>query len=226
MENNINEIKWKKENLKKGCLLASLAHAIMVAHYPDLANEQSWDGMNYNIQDSEGTRGTITFQLEYCVAAFRTDNSNRINSVNKIKKAKNYFEGASNEIVKLAETEALQYLLENVDGRTIPLITTAFWGIGDSIYSMDSFDDMYENGGFLLERQTMDIEHAIEAWVKYYDMSSQQCELLKIIFKRKIAEIDKVIVLTTSEIAMIGTDDTDGLEESKNSFEEMGIQWE
>lgn len=226
MENNINEIKWKKEHLKKGCLLASLARTIMVAHYPELANEHSWDGMNYNIQDSAGTRGTITFHLEYCVAAFRKDNSNRVNSVNKIKQAKEYFEGASNEIVKLAETEALQYLLENVDGRTMPLITTAFWGIGESIFTTDSFEDMYENGGFLLERQTMDFENAIEAWVEYYDMSSQQCELLKTIFKRKIVEPDRAITLTTSEIAMIGTDDQDGLEESKNSFEEIGIEWE
>lgn len=226
MQNNINEIKWKKEQLKKGCLLASLAHAIMVAHYPEVANENSWDGMNYNIQDSEGTRGTITFDLEYCVAAFRRDDSKRINSVNTIKQAKEYFEGASNEIVKLAETEALQYLLEDIDGRAIPLITTAFWGIGERMFTTDSFDEMYENGGFLLERQVMDIEESIEAWVEYYDMSSQQCDLLKTIFKRKLAEPDKTITLTTAEIEMIGTDDPEGLEESKNSFEEIGVEWE
>lgn len=226
MVDNINEIKWKKEHLKKGCLLASLAHAIMVAYYPELANEHSWDGINYNIQDSAGTRGTVTFHLEYCVAAFRKDKSNRLNSVDKIKEAKEYFKGASNEIVKLAETEALQYLLENVDGRIKPIITTAFWGTGERIFTTDSFEDMYENGVFLLQRQIMDFNDAIESWGEYYNMSSQQCELLKTIFKRKSAELDREIILTTSEIEMIGTDDPDALEESKNSFQEIGIKWE
>lgn len=64
-------------------------------------------------------------QSGVCVVAFLRDSSNRVNSANKIKQAKEYFKGASNEIIKLAETEALQYLLENVDGRTIPLITTS-----------------------------------------------------------------------------------------------------
>ena len=41
----------------------------------------------------------------------------------------------------------------------------------------------------------MEFENSIEAWVEYYDMSSQQCELLKTIFKRKIAEPDRMSTL-------------------------------
>lgn len=74
----INCIPWKPDELKDGCILASLAHAIMVAKYPFLANEHSWDGANYSVQDSEGQRGTITFLNGICVAAFRNDNSERI----------------------------------------------------------------------------------------------------------------------------------------------------
>ena len=51
MSNNINEVSWRMEELWQGCILASIAHAIMVAHYPELSNEHSWDGINYNIQD-------------------------------------------------------------------------------------------------------------------------------------------------------------------------------
>jgi len=66
----INRINFECETLWKGCILASIAHAIMVSHYPEFSNEHSWDGINYSVQDTSGTRGTITFHSEYCVGAF------------------------------------------------------------------------------------------------------------------------------------------------------------
>lgn len=222
MANNINEVSWKMEQLWKGCILASIAHAIMVAHYPELSNEHSWDGINYNIQDSKGARGTITFNSEYCVGAFRNDNSDRI----KAKQAKEYFLGAPKEVVNLAADEALQYLLENVEGKVVPIITTAFWGIGENIFSIDSVEEMYRNGVFLLERQLMDCDSSIESWAEYYDMSSRQCNLLKTIFKKKINQKVGDIILSKDDIQQIGTSDTNGLEESRISFKEIGIVWE
>lgn len=226
MSNNINEISWKKEKLWQGCILASIAHAIMVAHYPEVSNEHSWDGVNYNIQDSEGVRGTITFHSEYCVGAFRNENSDRIKVINNGKQAKEYFVGAQKEIVNLAESEALQYLLEDVNGKVIPIITAAFWGVGENLFTIDSAKDMYQNGVFLLERQLMDFDRSIESWAEYYDMSSQQCELLKTIFKRKISQKAKDITLSKDDIQQIGTNDIYGLEGSRVSFEEIGIMWE
>jgi len=79
---DLNEFGLSKEELWKGCILASLAHAIMVAHHPNLSNEHSWDELNYSVQDSSGGRGTITFSLDYVVAAFRNDNSHRLNQGN------------------------------------------------------------------------------------------------------------------------------------------------
>lgn len=198
----------------------------MVAHYPEQANEHSWDGMNYNIQDSSGTRGTITFGSEYFVAAFRNEDSDRASHINNIKQAKEYFEGAPKEITNLAETETLQYLLEDVEGKTIPLITTAIWGIGETLTTRDSFEDMLKNGGYLLEYQAMDLRSAKGEWSEYYDMSSKQCQLLDSIFKRKITNPKEVIYLSKAEIELIETDDTEGLEESRISFEEIGIKWE
>ena len=61
MSHNINKIQFKIQDLYKGCMLAAIAHAIMTAYYPEGANEHSWDEMNYSVQDSAGTRGTITF---------------------------------------------------------------------------------------------------------------------------------------------------------------------
>jgi hypothetical protein len=73
----MKRINWERKQLWEGCILASIAHAIMVAHYPELSNEQSWDGFNYNVQDSSGTRATITFHPNCLVAAFRNEYSER-----------------------------------------------------------------------------------------------------------------------------------------------------
>ncbi|SFB38166.1 hypothetical protein [Clostridium frigidicarnis] len=226
MSNNINEVSWKMEQLWQGCISASIAHAIMVAHYPELSNEHSWDGINYNIQDNEGARGTITFNSEYCVGAFRNDNSDRIKTINNAKQAKEYFVGAPKDVVNLAENEALQNLLENVEGKAVPIITTAFWGVGENIFTIDSEEAMHQNGVFLLERQLMDFDSSIESWAEYYDMSLKQCDLLKTIFNKKINPKVGDIILSKDDIQQIGTSDINGLEESRISFEEIGIMWE
>jgi len=225
VSNQIIKLNWKRNQLWEGCILASIAHAIMVAHYPELANEHSWDGINYSVQDSSGSRGTITFSSNYCVAAFRYENSARI-SGNKINSPQKYFLDASHEIIKLAEDETLQYLLDNIDGKLVPVITTAFWGENDDLFTNDIFSEMIENGGFLLEKQTMDIDSSIKAWEEYYDMSEQQCNMLKSIFKRRISQTSAIITLSKQEVYMIGTDDEEGLKESKESFQEIGIHWE
>lgn len=49
----------------------------MVAHYTELSHEQSRDKFNYNVQDSSGTRGTLTFNPNYFVGVFRNIFSQR-----------------------------------------------------------------------------------------------------------------------------------------------------
>lgn len=85
---------------------------------------------------------------------------------------------------------------------------------------------MIGNGGFLLARQVMDLDEAIEAWKEYYNMSKQQCDLLKSVYKRKVNNPYSVLTLSIEEISLIESDDEEGLNESRVSFEEIGIQWE
>lgn len=220
---DMNIITWERQNLWQGCILASIAHAINVAHYPDLAHEQSWDGFNYSVQDSSGTRGTITFHPNCLLAAFRNENSERLLTY---KDALEYFMDSPEEVKELAVNETLQYLLEDIDGKTVPVITTAFWGNSENIYSQDDINKLIENGGFLLERQASDVETALNEWHDYYEMSDAQINLLNSIFQRKIENPSEVIVLTLGEIQMIESADEEGLVESRISFEEIGIKWE
>lgn len=222
MNNDLNELDWSKEELWKGCILASLAHAIMVAHHPNLSNEHSWDELTYNVQDSSGGRGTITFSTDYVVAAFRNDHSERLNKGNY---AISFFEGAPIEVMKIVESETLEYLLDDFQGSVKPLITASFWGTDNKCFSVDSQETLYEQGAYLLEYQLMDFEEALESWKEYYDMSHEQSELLTSLYNRKITRPMDSIVLTKKEIQSIGTYDEEGLNESEVSFGELGIVW-
>jgi hypothetical protein len=200
----MKKLNWDKGQLWEGCILASIAHAIMVAHYPELSNEQSRDGINYNVQDSSGTRGTITFHPNYLVGAFRNEYNKRV-SGNRV--ALDFFKGAPQEVNVLASNETLQYLLDEIDGDTVPVITTAFWGNNDGFYSNDNFEDFIENGGFLIERQASDFDTAINEWKEDYEMSESQINLLHSIFERKISDPAGEIALTKSEIKLIQADE-------------------
>ncbi|MBJ8008784.1 hypothetical protein [Bacillus cereus] len=211
-----------KEQLWKGCILRSIADAIFVAHAPDFSHESSWDGFNYSVQDSQGGRGTITFHPKYTIVCLQDVNSERIDEWID---AENYFEGAPSEVVDIAKEEALQYLLEEVEGETVPFITTAFWIDDNGAYSIDSFEEMEEHGGFLLEIPLLDTESAVERLEEEYELTEEQIELLQLVYERKIQNPNEGITLSKEEVAMIGTDDDDGLEVSKESFEEMNITW-
>lgn len=218
----MNKLNWDRNQLWEGCILASIAHAIMVAHYPDISHEHSWDGFNYSVQDSSGTRGTITFHPQFLVGAFRNEHSQR---VFEYKNANEYFIDAPEKSKVVASEEALLYLLDEIDGKSVPVITTAFWENLGEVYSQDKYEDFIENGGFLIERQTDNIEKAINEWKEEYDMSNIQIDLLKSIFKRKIENPNKEIVLNEKEIKMIESEDEEGLSESRISFEELAITW-
>lgn len=212
-----------REQLWKGCVLKSIAHAINVAHCPDFSHESSWDGFNYSMQDSQGGQGTITFHPNYTIVCLQDVNSERIDEWID---AKNYFEGAPSEVIDIAKEEALQYVLEEVEGETVPFITTAFWIEDSGAYSIDSFEEMEEHGGFLLEIPLLDTESAIERLEEEYELTEEQIELLQLMYKKKIQSPNEEIKLSKEEVAMIGTEDSEGLEVSKESFEEMNITWE
>lgn len=210
-------------DLWKGSIFKSIAHAINMAHYPELSYESSWDNFNYNLQDGEGARGTITFHPDFCIAAFQDLNSERSEQV---KDPLYYFEGASDKVKEVAQQETFQYLLEDVEGETMPLITSAFWIENGNTYSIDTFEEFQEHSGFLLEMQLEDITSLMETLEEEYEMTDQQLNLLQLIFEKKIKSPEEKIVLSEGEIDMIGISDEEGREESEESFKELNIIWD
>ncbi len=174
------------------------------------------------MQDSQGGRGIITFHPDYTIVCLQDVNSERIDEWID---AENYFEGAPSEVIDIAKEEALQYVLEEVEGETVPFITAAFWIEDSGAYSIDSFEEMEAHGGFLLEIPLLDLQSAIERLEEEYELTEEQIELLQLVYERKIKNPNEEIMLSKEEVAMIGTDDSEGLEVCKDSFEEMNITW-
>lgn len=85
---------------------------------------------------------------------------------------------------------------------------------------------MEEHGGFLLEIPLLDTESAMERLEEEYELTEEQIELLQLVYEKKIQRPNEEIKLSKEEVAMIGTEDSEGLEVSKESFEEMNITWE
>jgi hypothetical protein len=216
----------ERQRLWEGAILGSLVHAIMAARYPELAHEQSWDGTNYNVQDSMGSRGTVSFSGQRVVGAFFDAKSPR-----------NPFQsGGTYDVAKLArqmpaehrriaEAEAFQYLLQEYGGKTVPVVTAAFWNEGPQLTAGESWRHVYENGAHLVRRQLLDLDAALIDWQQAYGMSAPQLGLARQLFELKLLKPNAPLTLGADESKIIQAEaeGPEGLEASRGSFSEIGI---
>jgi hypothetical protein len=215
-----------------GSILASIAHAIFVARAPFLAHEQSWDGRNYNVQDSEGSRGTIAFgdDERSFVAAFFLESSDR----NPLRR------GAagvgtpkiSQDIPEELETlyeRALQYLLQDLAGTAVPVVTAAFWSDinGALVLAAEPWLDVVEHGARLVQIQMLPLEAALARWAAEFEFSSAETALVDALFKRRIAVKGQDVRLTPAEAQQMRdmAQDDGGLQACRESLGEIGITW-
>lgn len=177
------KIELNPKKLYEACILSSLTHAVAVGMYPELNYEHSWDKINYSMNDSEGCRATITFHKNRIIAVFQDSSC-----VNADVDALDFFEGAPKEIIELAKNETLQYVLENVDGIVKPVISSAFWGDWNELYSVIPFDEIVDKGAHIITVQLLPFKEAMEEWSDYYDLDESQIKFIKHLFDKKIKE--------------------------------------
>lgn len=140
--------------LWKGAILGTIAHAIRVTSNPDFSHEQSWDGSNYSVQDSMGSRGTISFAKERIVGVFFDKDSPR----NPFRSGQAYdldslLAGMPTEHLSIANNEALQYVLQEYGGTAMPIITAAFWSAGDYLTAAEPWSQVFVHGAHLIRIQ-------------------------------------------------------------------------
>ena len=137
-----------KTDIYSGCLIASIAHAVMTNIYPEFSYEQSWDGANYSIQNSSWMRGTITFENDFCVGAIRNEMSGSVVGGEFIQECMRSFPP---NVASKAYEETLQYLLLENDGIVAPYVTSVFWADDNALYYEEKFVDNIKEDFTLFE---------------------------------------------------------------------------
>ena len=188
-----------KNDIYNGCLIASLAHAIMTNVYPELSYEQSWDGANYSIQNSSGIRGTITFEKDFCVGAIRNDTACSISA----ESIREYMRSFPSNVVQKAYNEALQYLLLEKDGIVSPYVTSIFWADNNALYFEEKIIGHIKEDFALLENILLPTKMALKKWQEYYDMDSNAIELISFLYQHKINDFTSMIKLNEKQRKLI-----------------------
>jgi hypothetical protein len=187
--------------------------------YPEEAYTQSWDGINYNFHQGS-SRGTITFDLsqEILVGAIREEQSSRINWYPKYR-ASSLFDNAPKGAQLLAEQETLHYLLDEIDGITAPVATTAFWNNGNQIILYDTFNDFIVNGGGFISDINIPLDRVCEYWNKYYEITIDEFKVINQLYNLKKSGNMRI---NRSDLN-VKNDNPQGYEEFITSLAELGF---
>jgi hypothetical protein len=218
------DLGFTRSDLWRGTILATIAHGIFTAGHPELAHEQSWDPPNYNLQDSQGSLGTITFGQEGTVGIFFDLHSPR--NPLSIEAAYDLDERLAEmpaPLRALANEEALQYVLQDYRGENIPLITAALWSEDDRLIAAEPWSSVLSNGGHLIQSHLRPTEEAVSEWRTQYGFNPAQVELLRSLFDRKLPPGNRPVVLAATEMGVLLEGGAEGLELSRDLMAQVGI---
>ena len=178
-----------KKSIYNNSMLSLIAHAIMVGAYPELAHEHSWNEKTYSFQDSIGGRGAISFQSDYFICVIQNKIKHSGYSIDNVEFL---ISGAEKKYLDLASSEALQYVLDDINGVNLPFISAVFWGDNANIYSNQTEKEIVLNATEMLAPLISDYSHSIYLWSKYYNMSVEQIEMLELIYNLRLSNVGQI----------------------------------
>ena len=211
-------MKITKTQLLGGCLVSSIAHAIMTNIYPELSFEQSWDGRNFSMNNGDGLRGTITFLENCCVGAIRNENGNVVCGNDAIGELINCF---PEELISITKADTLQYLLDYSGGEILPAVTSAFWCDEDGLCWASRDSVSFTRDFQLFQICALSQYEAIVELQRYYGMNKDALQLLCELVAIKNNDYASQVILDSTQKAKIPGEDIN--QECRESFREMRI---
>lgn len=221
--------------LYDNCVYASIAHALYVLREPFFAAERSWDGMNYSYNSFSGTYGTISFDLAAGIAAgaFRDDHSPLVERYPEFK-AVELFAQAPENVRRLAENDAIQYLFDERDGVTQPMATAAFWCVGGEVTFAGGREEFEANGGEPFFELAVSRDELRAALREGYSLNGEEEAAVELIFARfkehapiKRQEVPLIASKETKKRGLFSkknaAQDNNGFAECVASLGELGI---
>lgn len=215
---------FQRNQLWRGAMLSTIAHAIWITPDRLLSYEVSWDGINYSRNNTQGTRGTITFHRDRVVAVFCDDDSPRAPwHLDGPYTLEPYSSSMPDDVRRLAEQEAFQYVVDDVDGWAISVVTAAFWSDGEALIASEPWAEVLAHGAHLIETELMHMPEALEDFRDGYEWADAEIQLLQSIFTRRMEAATGPIYLEEWEWAAFIANGTEGLEESRALLADIGI---
>lgn len=221
--------------LYDNCVYASIAHALYVLREPFFAAERSWDGMNYSYNSFSGTYGTISFDLAAGIAAgaFRDDHSPLVERYPEFKAAELFVQAPEN-VRRLAENEAIQYLFDERGGVTQPMVTAAFWCVGGEVKFAGGREEFKANGGEPFFELAVSRDELHDALREGYSLNDEEAAAVELIFARfkehapiKRQEVPFIAQKETKKRGLFSkknaAEDNNGFAECVASLGELGI---
>lgn len=221
--------------LYDNCVYSSITHAVYVLKEPFFAAERSWDGMNYSYNSFSGTYGTISFDLAAGIAAgaFRDDHSPFVERYPEFKAAE-LFAQAPENVRRLAENEAIQYLFDERGGVTQPMATAAFWCVDGEVTFAGGKDEFMANGGEPFFELAVSRDELCAALREGYSLNDEEAAAVELIFARfkahasiKRQEVPLIAPKETKKSGLFSkknaAQDNSGFAECIASLEELGI---
>lgn len=213
---SVYALPFERSRLLRGAIVATIAYGVFLVSDGSLSHELSWDGSQYNRQDSQGTRGTVSFVGDRIVAAFFDEKS----PSSPYRMSTNYdyhsfLQGMPPDLQGIAERTTLQYLLEDYGNRSLPIITAAFWGDGGNLVAAHPWQDVYANGAHILKNEILSLDDAIEAWSEDFELSPPRADLFHALAYRSAYRSHEKIRLTVEELQILASEGDIGIEAAR-----------
>jgi hypothetical protein len=185
---------------------------------------EGWTGDVYQLNDWEGTSGVVVFLTNAAVGAFYD-----VHSRHKwdwlLQNQASFFRGMPADLRVIAERIALQYLLQDVEHRVMPLVTAVFWSEGETLSAAVPWPEFMENGGHILRNHLLDRKEALAEWAEGYDMTEEEVAFAERLFDRKQVAKSSWIDLTEDEARRLEqhAEKREGMKQCRKSFAEIGV---
>lgn len=195
----ISVYKRSRKFVYSRCLLAMISHAVMINKFPDLSYEQSWGGCNYSI-NNESCKAIITFQKNICVGAIRNYGSHQISGENIFEQLTVDF---PENVQNLLKDEALQYLLEDVEGKAISVVSSVFWCDDKNLYFSSVDSESKRNDIDQMLPYLTKFKKSLDHWVDYFEMDKHNKSLCLSLYRKKLGNFEKDIYLNKKQLQKI-----------------------
>lgn len=191
---------FTKQKLWEGAIVGGITNALMSARSDLFGNFRQWsgneythDGFDYVLDGMDGREGVIVFEHgwhdpEGCLVGLFFDANSKLSPYSTEEYDINKFLEGIPEFQREIATYAIKdYLSEEDDGQIFPIVTAAFWNDGEALIGNASWQEIFTNGGSLIETELMGYsELSMGIWKKSYETDEAVFDLIVDLYKKRI----------------------------------------